>query len=91
MLHRFLFTLLLLLPAAAIAHGHPGDRLIDYTLEVSFHIEALKIRGVATIPFFLPFSSSSRSHPSDRNKLIQSGERSFRGGNKELDFDVVLQ
>jgi aminopeptidase N len=50
MLRRFLFILLFFLPTATYALQHTGGGILDYTLEVSFDIEASKIKGVATIP-----------------------------------------
>ena len=42
--------LLFFFPTAVYALQHAGEGILDYTLEVSFDIEASKIKGVATIP-----------------------------------------
>jgi aminopeptidase N len=49
-LTRFLLIFLLLLPNITDALEQPGEGLLDYTLEVSFDIQACRIKGVATIP-----------------------------------------
>jgi aminopeptidase N len=50
MVRRFLFILLFFLPTVAYALQHTAEGILDYTLEVSFDIEASKIKGIATIP-----------------------------------------
>jgi aminopeptidase N len=47
---KFLFVIVLFLPGAAYPSGHANERVMDYTLEVTFDIEASKIIGLATIP-----------------------------------------
>jgi aminopeptidase N len=49
-LSRFLVIFLLLLPNAAYAFQRTDEGILDYTLEVSFDIQASRITGVAKIP-----------------------------------------
>ena len=49
-LRRFLLILLLILPNITYGLERPGEGLLDYTIEVSFDIQASKIKGLATIP-----------------------------------------
>jgi hypothetical protein len=49
-LRRFLLIFLLILPNVLYAREHPGDGLLDYTIEASFDLQAFKIKGVVTIP-----------------------------------------
>ena len=49
-LSRFLIIFLLLLPNAAFAFQHSEDAVLDYSLEVSFDIEASRVTGIARIP-----------------------------------------
>ena len=49
-LRRFLLISLLVLPNITYGLEQPGEGLLDYTIEVSFDIQASKIKGVATIP-----------------------------------------
>ncbi len=49
-LSRFLVILLLLLPNAVYASEHMDEGMLDYTLEVSFDIQASRMIGVARIP-----------------------------------------
>ncbi len=49
-LTRSLLIFLLTLPNVLYAREHPGDGLLDYTIEASFDIQASKIKGVVTIP-----------------------------------------
>ena len=50
MMRRFLLIIFLFLPSVGHAFPNPNDRVIDYTLQVSFNIQASKIDGIATIP-----------------------------------------
>jgi aminopeptidase N len=47
---RFLVILLLLLPNTTYAFQHTDEGMLNYTLEVSFDIQASRIIGVARIP-----------------------------------------
>jgi len=49
-LNRFLLIFLLILPNITYALEQPREGLLDYTIEVSFDIQASKIKGVVTIP-----------------------------------------
>jgi aminopeptidase N len=49
-LRRFLLISLLILPNITYGMEQPGEGLQDYTIEVSFNIQASRIEGVATIP-----------------------------------------
>ena len=49
-LRRFLLISLLILPNITYGLEQPGEDLQDYTIEVSFDIQASRIEGVATIP-----------------------------------------
>ena len=49
-LSRFLIVFLLLLPNAAFAFQHSEEAILDYSLEVSFGIEASRVTGIARIP-----------------------------------------
>jgi aminopeptidase N len=49
MMRRFLFVIFLFLPNVGYAFPHTNERVIDYTLQVSFNLQASKMNGIATI------------------------------------------
>lgn len=49
-LRIFLLISFMILPSITYALEQPGEGLLDYTIEVSFDIQASKIKGLATIP-----------------------------------------
>jgi aminopeptidase N len=49
-LRRFLPIFLLMLPNLTYGLEPPGEGLLDYTIEVSFDIQASRIKGLATVP-----------------------------------------
>jgi aminopeptidase N len=50
MMRPFLFIIFLFLPGIGYAFPHMNERVIDYTLQVSFNIPASKMNGNVTIP-----------------------------------------
>ena len=50
MVRRFLFIIFLFLPGVGYTLPHANERVIDYSLEVPFNVQASKINGIATIP-----------------------------------------